>query len=90
MMRSGVGAMMAGRNFWIGAGTAFGIGLAVTGLFFVLSVALISPPSANRALPVRIYITVIWLLGGLLAFRLGGATGDADAACRVDVIRPSC
>ena len=43
-----------------------GIGAGNPGLFFVLAVALISPPSKNRALPVRIYVTVIWLLGGLL------------------------
>jgi hypothetical protein len=76
MMRSGVGAMMTGRDFWIGAATAVGIGLAITGLFYVLSVALISPPSANRARPVRIYLTVIWLLGGVLAFSWVAQTGD--------------
>jgi hypothetical protein len=66
-MRAGVGAMMTGRDFWIGTLTAVGIGVLVTGLFFVLSVALISPLSANRALPVRIYLTGFWLLGGLLS-----------------------
>ena len=66
-MRSGVGAMMVGPNFWLGALGAVVMGIAVTGLFFVLSVALVSPPSANRALPVRIYITLFWLLGGLLS-----------------------
>jgi hypothetical protein len=64
-MRSGVGAMMSGKDFWIGTATAIGIGMAITGLLFVLSMALVSPPSANRALPVRIYLTTIWLLGGL-------------------------
>ncbi|HEX3890498.1 MAG TPA: hypothetical protein VHX90_06565, partial [Verrucomicrobiae bacterium] len=76
MMRSGMGAMMTGRDFWIGTATAVGIGLAITGLFFVLSVALISPPSANRARPVRIYLTVVWLLGGVLAFSWVVQTGD--------------
>ena len=66
MMRSGIGAMMSGRDFWIGTLTFAGIGLALIGLLFVLSVALISPPSANRALPSRVYLTVVWLLGGLL------------------------
>lgn len=65
-LRTGIGASMGERNFWIGTLTAISIGLAITGLFFVLAVALISPPSKNRALPVRIYITAIWLLGGLL------------------------
>jgi hypothetical protein len=78
-MRSGVGAMMAERDFWIGALTAIVIGLAVIGLFFVLSVALVSPPSANRALPVRIYITVIWLLGGLLSFGWVAHASDVQA-----------
>jgi hypothetical protein len=78
LMRSGVGAMMSGRDFWIGVLTAAAIGLAATGLFFVLSVALVSPPSANRALPVRIYLTVIWLLGGLLNFGWVAQTGDAE------------
>jgi hypothetical protein len=78
LLRSGVGAMMTGRDFWIGTATATGIGLMLTGLFFVLSVALITPPSANRALPVRIYVTAIWLLGGILSFCWVTQTGEAD------------
>jgi len=77
MMRSGIGAMMAGHDFWIGTLTFAGCGVAVTGLFFVLAVALISPPSANRALPVRLYITIIWLLGGLVSFGWVAQTGEA-------------
>jgi len=66
MMGSGIGARMADHNFWIGTATVVASGLAAVGLLYVLSVALISPPSANRALPVRVYITLVWLLGGLL------------------------
>ena len=77
-MRSGVGAMMSGRDFWIGTATAVGIGLMATGLFFVLSVALITPPSANRALPVRLYMTAIWVIGGILTFSWVAQTGDAE------------
>ena len=66
-MRSGVGVMMSERNFWIGAISVVGVGTALVGLLYVLSVALISPLSANRALTVRIYITIIWLLGGVLS-----------------------
>jgi hypothetical protein len=69
---------MAGRDFWIGTATAVGLGLMLAGLFFVLSVALITPPSANRALPVRIYVTAIWLLGGILSFSWVTQTGEAD------------
>ena len=77
MIRSGIGTTMGSRNFWIGTGTAFAIGMAVTGLFFILSVALISPPSTNRALPTRLYITIFWLLGGLLALGWVAHRGDA-------------
>ena len=83
-MRSGVGAMMAERNFWIGTLTAASIGIAVTGLFFVLSVALISPPSANRALPPRVYLTVFWLVGGLLT--LSWVVRDGGDSDRVDCL----
>ncbi len=68
LMRSGLGAMIGGRGFWMGFATTVGIGLAVVGLLYLLSVALISPASANRALPLRVYLTVIWLLSGLLSF----------------------
>ena len=68
MMHSGIGAMMGERHFWIQTLTTIGIAVAMGGLFYVLSVALISPPSANRALPVRRYITIAWGLGGALAF----------------------
>ncbi len=76
MLRSGVGTMMAGRDFWIGTVTVLGIGAAVLGLFYILSVALISPASANRALPVRIYITLIWLLGLILCVGWVVQTGE--------------
>jgi hypothetical protein len=76
MMRSGMGAMMSGKDFWIEVATTVGIGAALTGLLFVLTVALVSPPSANRALPVRIYFTAIWLGGGLLAFSWVAQTGE--------------
>jgi len=65
MMESGIGAMMARREIWIGVITDVGLILAVIGLFFTLAVALISPQSSNRALPVRLYVTIIWLLGGV-------------------------
>ncbi|MCL4177285.1 MAG: hypothetical protein KJ072_06020 [Verrucomicrobia bacterium] len=68
LMRSGVGAMMAGRDFWIGFSTAVGIGFAGFLLLHFLSIALISPASANRALPLRLYLTVLWFLSGGLSF----------------------
>src|SRR5205085_2452736 len=36
------------------------------GLLFFYCVAMISPPSANRVLPLRIYLFCIWAAGGVL------------------------
>jgi hypothetical protein len=69
MMRSGVGSMIVGgAHFWPGFFTGAGVVFAGVLLLYFLSVAMISPPSANRALPVRIYVTLVWLLGALIAF----------------------
>ena len=38
------------------------LGLLAFGFLLVLSVAILSPRSANRALPVRVYITGVWLI----------------------------
>ena len=55
-------------EFWAGFGTvAFGVVLAM-GLMFVFSVALITPPSANRSLPVRSYLTAVWAVTGIVAW----------------------
>lgn len=78
-MRSGVGAMLITRDFWLSILVFTLAILMVVGLFYVLSVALISPLSANRALPVRAYITFIWIVDGFLSFGLLLHHGDADA-----------
>jgi hypothetical protein len=68
MITSGIGAMMGTRDFWITFLTAAGIGLGILGMLYISSVALISPASANRALPLRAYITAVWFLGGAVSF----------------------
>ena len=78
VMGLGVGTMLSRRDFWIQNITEIGLGALITGLFYVLSVALISPPSMNRARPVRIYITVMWLLGGILSLVWVGQTGNPE------------
>jgi hypothetical protein len=44
-----------------------GIVGALCVLLFFLSVALISPHAANRALPTRLYLTAVWLVSGIIA-----------------------
>jgi hypothetical protein len=69
MMRVGVGSMlMGGRNFWVDFLTSTGVLLAGIAVLHFMSVALISPPSANRALPLRALVTLIWLFGAALCF----------------------
>jgi hypothetical protein len=77
MMRSGVGSMMGGARFWTISLTVTGLVLAAVVLLYLLSVALISPLSANRALPLRGYLTGIWIAGfvacGYWAFKMRNA-----------------
>lgn len=51
-------------GFWAGLGCLVLGALAVVGLFFAWSVALLNPPSANRALGVRLYLLAAWLATG--------------------------
>lgn len=48
-------------QFWAGAAGLVVAILGIVGLFFVWSVAMISPPSANKAVPVRVYTLGFWL-----------------------------
>jgi hypothetical protein len=51
--------------------------VAAAGLH-VVSVAILKPPSANRMLSVRLYLTAVWVLGGALAFWWAAGGGDPD------------
>jgi hypothetical protein len=77
LMTQGVGSMMSNRGFWATFFTVCSVIFAAALLLHFLSIALISPPSANRALPVRLYMTIIWLLGA--AVSLGWVVHQADA-----------
>jgi hypothetical protein len=60
LFQMGVGSRFGDWDFWkavFGVLSFFGL---VMGSFFVLSVALITPQAANRALPVRVFITSAW------------------------------
>jgi hypothetical protein len=54
--------------FWTGCGMlALGV-VGWGGLFFTWSVALVSPPSANRAAAPRLYMLGFWLLSGVMCW----------------------
>lgn len=64
MMQFGVGSSLNSWEFWQPALAVLTVALSLWGLVYVLCVALITPLSANRALPVRGYLTALGGLGG--------------------------
>jgi hypothetical protein len=63
----GMGSRLDTLEFWLVVGGTALVILASIGLFFVWSVAIVSAPSVNRALPVRLYFFGFWLVTGVLA-----------------------
>lgn len=63
----GLGSRMDTLEFWLIAGAVVLAIVATMGLLFTWSVAIVSPPSANRALPVRLYMLGFWLITGIVA-----------------------
>jgi hypothetical protein len=49
-------------EFWGNMLAVVPMGLIFLGLLYVWSVALVSPPSSNRLLPLRLYLLVAWVL----------------------------
>jgi len=72
-------AALKGRIPWDERGVMLGILLAISIVAYRLCVALITPVTANRALPVRIWMTVIWALTGAGCLLLS----DADDALEI-------
>ncbi len=64
LLTSGLGSQLNSWNFWRGALAVLVGGAVFIGFLALLSIALISPVSVNRALPVRIFATVTWILTG--------------------------
>ncbi len=64
MLRSGVGSRIAGMDFWQTALPVLLLTALAAGFFYTIAVAEISPPAANRALGIRVYVCCSWLLTG--------------------------
>ncbi|MGH7169920.1 MAG: hypothetical protein ACRELG_06560 [Gemmataceae bacterium] len=58
----GLGSRLDTLAFWLVAVAVVIVIVAVIGLLFTWSVAIVSPPSSNRALPVRLYLLGFWLV----------------------------
>ena len=62
LIQSGLGTFPEPWMFWLPLLAETLVELGLAGLLFVWSVAILSPPSANRALPVRLYLLFFWLV----------------------------
>jgi hypothetical protein len=67
------------EDFWLGAAAVAGLVIGAIGLFFVWSIALVSPVSANRAMPVRLYTLGLWLAAGVGCATYSIYSKEADA-----------
>ncbi|MEM9415975.1 MAG: hypothetical protein AAGA29_10945, partial [Planctomycetota bacterium] len=54
-------------DFWGPVITMILFGLAIAGLLFFVAVAMLTASTANRARPLRLYITAVWLVTGVIA-----------------------
>ncbi|MBN1675727.1 MAG: hypothetical protein JXR37_32085 [Kiritimatiellae bacterium] len=78
LLEEGVGSMLAQAQFWGVAATVVVLGLGAIWLQQVFAAALIMPPSANRALSVRLNLTAAWLIGGLITGIWAAAVSEAE------------
>lgn len=78
LMGFGVGSFMDEPGFWLGFGAFVGGWLAGIAMVFFLSVAMISPVTANRAFVPRLYFTTVWALTFAGMVYLSAYFGDID------------
>lgn len=78
MMREGVGSRLGTWDFWGASLSMTFVGLLLFGFFHLAAIALVSPASANRALPLRSFVTVAWLLTLVVAVAWSVQTGALE------------
>lgn len=62
LLRAGGGMLFGSPRFWPGVLASLMAMAATDAILLVLMTAIITPAAANRALPIRIMMTVVWLL----------------------------
>jgi hypothetical protein len=65
IVQAGLGFMFADRGAWAVFGLCILIALIAWGLFYLLAVAGVSARSSNRLFPLRVFVTVSWLIFGV-------------------------
>lgn len=78
LLNSGIGGLIGTWRFWRIALSVLAGGMALISLLGLLSIALISPLSSNRALPVRLFVTGVWFLTGIGTTIWGIASNDLN------------
>jgi hypothetical protein len=76
MFRSGLGSSIGSWAFWSDILPGGLVVIAAVGLLHLLSIAMVTPPTANRALPIRVYVACVWLVSGIAAF-IAQSTGSS-------------
>lgn len=61
LLRIGIGSAMDDSEFWVVISVMAGTWLAAIAMIFFLSVAMIAPATANRALWPRLYFSLVWV-----------------------------
>jgi len=78
MTRMGFGGNFADPTFWGVLATVLLLFGCAMGLMYSFAVALISPPSANRALPVRITMLAVWLVTAVATLLWAHISGTGE------------
>jgi hypothetical protein len=67
IVEMGLASVFARPDAWAAVGTCLSLGLAIWGLLYLLAVAAVSARSSNRMFPIRVFLTVCWLIFGVVA-----------------------
>jgi hypothetical protein len=67
VVEMGLASMFARPEAWTVLGVCLLLGLTAWGLFYLLAVAAVSARSSNRMFPVRVFVTVCWMIFGAVA-----------------------
>lgn len=62
----GFGTIFSSREFWAGAGTFIAVSASAILFLLLAAAAMISPPSSNRTMRLRIGMSAIWVVCGVI------------------------
>lgn len=62
ILRYGLASQMASKSFWAVVATVLVFIALGIGFLFILAIATVTPSSANRAFPIRVYMAMMWLV----------------------------